>query len=196
MKKEFLNRILLFITLVFFAFQVSAQKPGRFDGENKIIISGESNVQDFVVRYYFKKRLEITSSADTGCSSQQNGLIQIPVNKLLFSNRHMRDDFLNLVRANQFPLIKLYYDPKTLNRFEDHSKKTVLITIQITNVKQTYEVPVSLLRDTKTYTKLKGKIELKLSDFKLTPKRYFFGLIRIKDMLNINFILYFYRKVT
>lgn len=72
----------------------------------------------------------------------------------------------------------------------------VPITIQITNVKKTYEVPVSLLQNAKTYTKLNGQIQIKLSDFKLKPKRYFFGLIRIKDMLNINFILYFYHKVT
>ncbi len=196
MKKEILNTILLITILIGTVIPIQAQNPGRFEGENKIIISGESNVQDFVVRYYFKKKLEIAGPADTGILSRPEGVIRIPVDKLLFSNRHMREDFLDLVHAGQYPLIKLFYNPRNLNRFRGQGKKTVLITIQITNIKKTFEVPVTVLENNDHFAKLKGQIQIKLSDFKLKPKRYFFGLIRIKDMLNINFILYFYRQVT
>lgn len=100
MKNNFLNKILLFVTLVLVALPTLAQHPGRFTDENKIIISGESNIQDFVVRYFFKGKLEVASPGDSAHISRQNGVIQIPVDKLLFSNRHMRDDFLNLVQAD------------------------------------------------------------------------------------------------
>jgi len=77
---------------------------------------------------------------------------------------------------------------------EQINKKPYLFIIQITSVKKTYQVPVALLKKGKNYTKLKGQVQIKLSDFKLKLKRYFFGLIRLKDSLKITFILYFYKK--
>ncbi len=106
----------------------------------------------------------------------------------------MKDDFLNLVHAGKYPLIKLFYNPKILSHIESRDQKTIPITIEITNVRKTYQVPISHFKSRGPYTKLKGQVQIKLSDFKLKPKRYFFGLIRIKDKLNINFILYFYQK--
>lgn len=197
MKKDFLIKIVLPFAMILFTFPLSAQIPGGFsNNENKIIISGESNIQDFVVRYYFNKKLKGSVPKSADFSSSEEGIIQIPVRKLLFSNRHMKNDFLNLVHAKNFPLIKLFYNPELIDQFGTKKQKTVPITIQITNVKKTYLIPVSLLKKGKNYTKLKGQVQIKLSDFKIKPKRYFFGLIRLKDSLKINFILYFYPKVT
>jgi len=64
-------------------------------------------------------------------------------------------------------------------------------TIQITGVQKTYQVPVLFIRNNSPYTEMKGEVRIRLSDFNLTPKKYIFGLIRIKEMLKINFILYF-----
>jgi hypothetical protein len=197
MKKEFLKKIILPFVMILLTLQLSAQLPGRYShNENKIIISGESNIQDFMVHYYFNKKLKGSVSESADCSSSQKGVIQIPVQKLVFSNKHMKNDFLNLVHAKRYPLIKLFYNPELIDQFGANKQKNVPITIQITNVKKAYLVPVSLLIKRKNYTKLKGQVHIKLSDFKLKPKRYFFGLIRLKDSLKINFILYFYPKVT
>lgn len=196
MKKEFLIKILFFLALMIIGYPLCAQFPGRFNGENQIIISGKSNIQDFVVRYYFKKRLKVVFHDSTDCSDTQKSVIQIPVHKLLFSNHHMKDDFLNLFQANKYPYIRLFYNPELLGWFGKKKNKTVPIVIQITDVKRTYRVPVSLLKKDGSLTKLKGRVQIRLSDFKLTPKRYFFGIIHLKDLLNINFILYFYRRNT
>lgn len=197
MKKDFLIKIVFSIAMILLTFPLSAQMPGGFSHKkNKIIISGKSNIQDFVVRYYFNKKLKASTAESADCSNSKEGIIQIPVHKLLFSNRHMKNDFLNLVHAKKFPVIKLFYNPGLIDQFGANKQKTVQITIQITNVKKTYQVPVSLLKKGINYTKLKGQVQIKLSDFKLKPKRYFFGLIRLKDSLKINFILYFYPKVT
>lgn len=176
-------------------FPLSAKLPGRFSNENKIIISGESNIQDFVVKYYFKGKLRTADTESADCSSPE-GVIKIPVQKLLFSNRHMKKDFLNLVHADQYPYIKLFYNPDLLSQIKNKNQQNIPITIEITGVRKTYSIPVSLLEEGKSFTKLQGKVHIKLSDFKLKPKRYFFGLIRLKDTLKINFILYFYRQVT
>ena len=197
MKKEFLIKIIFSLMMILVALPLSAQLTNRFSSnENKIIISGESNIQDFVVRYYFDKKLKASVPESSDYSSVKDSVIQIPVDKLLFSNRHMKEDFLNLVHASQFPFIKLFYNPELIDQFGANKQKTVPITIQITDVRKTYRVPVSLLEKESTFTKVKGQIQIRLSDFKLKPKRYFFGLIRLKDVLKINFILYFYPKVT
>ena len=195
MKKESLFKICFISVLLLLVAPVLGQQPGNNNAENTIIISGESNIQDFTVRYYFKKQSKPTNGETTGLASPQHDEIRIPVNKLLFSNRHMKDDFLNLVHAKKYPLIRLLYNPEMLSRLDTLKSKTVPITIQITNIKKTYKVPVSILNKEGVYIELKGLVQIKLSDFKLKPKRYFFGLIRLKDKLNINFILYFYRKL-
>ena len=195
MKKEFLIKILFFSVCILLVTPMFAQHPGRSSDENRIIIAGESNIQDFVVRYYFKKSIRTINIESPDSTSLQKGIIQIPVNNLLFSNRHMKDDFLNLVHAKKYPEIKLIFNPRMLSGLDTTKHKTVPIIIEITNTKKTYQVPVTCLNTEGVYIKLGGQVQIKLSDFKLKPKRYLFGLIRLKDKLDINFILYFYRKL-
>ena len=97
-----------------------------------------------------------------------------------------------MVHAPEYPYIKLFYTPEIFNgQFNKQQQKIISITVQITDVQKTYQVPVLFIIDKGHYTELKGQVRIKLSDFNLNPKRYLFGLISIKDALKINFNLYF-----
>lgn len=97
-----------------------------------------------------------------------------------------------MVHAPEYPYIKLFYTPEIFNgQFNKQQQKIISITVQITDVQKTYQVPVLFISDKGHYTELKGQVRIKLSDFNLNPKRYLFGLISIKDALKINFNLYF-----
>ncbi len=160
--------------------------------ENKIIITGESNIQHFIISYYFRKLLKPANSINENLCPPKPEVLQIPVHKLLFSNRHIKTGFLRLVHAHEYPYIKLFYAPEIFNvQLNKQQQKIISITVQITDVQKTYQVPVLFISNNGPYTELKGHIRIKLSDFNLKPKRYLLGLISIKDALKINFNLYF-----
>ncbi len=194
MKKKILFKIWYFIFLLI-AVSLFGQQPASPNlkiPQDKIIITGKSTFQPFTIRYYFKEQLKQVGSTYTNSYLSKQTELQIPVNKLLFSNGHMRDDFLQLVRADKYPEIKIFYPPEIFKgHFNKQQQRIISITVQITGVQKTYQVPVLFIRNNRPYTEMKGEVRIRLSDFNLKPKKYILGLIRIKEMLKINFILYF-----
>lgn len=181
--------IFLLITVPLFGQQPAS--PNSKIPQNKIIIIGKSTLQPFTIRYYFKEQLKQVGPNINSCSSKQTEL-QIPVHKLLFSNGHMKKDFLRLIDADKYPYIKIFYTPEIFKgQFSKQQQKIISIAIQITGVKKTYQVPVLFIRNNKPYNEMKGEVRIKLSDFNLKPKKYILGLVRIKEVLKIDFILCF-----
>ncbi len=159
---------------------------------NKIIITGRSTLQTFTIRYYFKEQLKQVYTKNVNSYLPKRTELQIPVRKLLFSNGHMKKDFLRLVHADEYPEIKIFYIPEIFKRqFSKQQQRIIQITIQITDVQKTYQVPVLFIRNNRPYTEMKGEVRIRLSDFNLKPKKYILGLIRIKETLKIDFMLYF-----
>lgn len=182
----------IFLLIAVSLFGQKQASPNSRIPQNKILIIGKSTLQTFTIRYYFSEQPKQTTSIDTNSCSLIQTELQIPVRELLFSNRHMRNDFLQLIRANKYPIIKIFYTPKIFKRqLNKQQQKIIPITIQITGVQKTYQVPVLFIGNNKAYTEMKGEVRLRLSDFHLKPKKYILGLIRIQETLRIKFILYF-----
>lgn len=182
--------IFLLIIVPLFGWQPASHNlkiPG-----NKIIITGKSTLQPFTIRYYFKEQLKQVGPININSCSPKQTELQIPVHKLLFSNGHMKKDFLRLVQADEYPDIKIFYTPEIFKgQFSKQLQRIISITVQITGVQKTYQVPVLFIRNNRPYTEMKGEVRIKLSDFNLKPKKYILGLIRIKETLKIDFVLYF-----
>ncbi len=194
MKRKILFKIWYFIFLLIivplFGWQPASHNlkiPG-----NKIIIIGKSTLLPFTIRYYFKEQLmQVDTININSCLPKQTEL-QIPVHKLLFSNGHMKKDFLRLVHANEYPDIKIFYTPEIFKgQFSKQQQRVISIIVQITGVQKAYQIPVLFIRNNRPYTEMKGEVLIRLSDFNLKPKKYILGLIRIKEILKIDFILYF-----
>jgi len=182
-------------TFLLFTIPLYGQQPIHINPlipENEIIITGKSNLQHFIISYYFRKPLKPANPINENLRLPKQEVFQIPVHKLLFSNRHIKTDFLRLVNADEYPYIKLFYAPEIFKwQHNKQQQKIISITIQITNVQKAYQVSVLFIRDKGPYTELKGQVRIKLSDFNLKPKKYLLGLISIKDALKINFNLFF-----
>jgi len=194
MKRKILFKIWYFIFLLIivplFGWQPASHNlkiPG-----NKIIITGRSTFQPFTIRYYFKEQLKQVGAININSCPPKQTELRIPVHKLLFSNGHMKKDFLRLVHADEYPDIKIFYTPEIFKgQFSKQQQRIISITVQITGVQKTYQVPVLFMRNKRPYTEMKGEVRIRLSDFNLKPKKYIWGLIRIKEILKIDFSLYF-----
>lgn len=194
MKRGILLKFWTFIFLIIAA-PLSGKQPASSNSkisQSKIIITGKSTLQNFTILYYFQKQLKSAAPINENSYSPKQTELQIPVNELLFSNRHMKKAFLNLVHANRYPFINLFYAPEIFKgKFDKQYSKIISLTMQISSIQKTYQVPVIFIKKNRFYTEMKGDVQIKLSDFNLKPRKYLLGLIHIKDLLKINFVLYF-----
>jgi hypothetical protein len=159
--------------------------------ENKIVISGKSNLSTFNIYIQFQHNTNVDAKTDTSCIIRNDKVLVLPVKNFRYSNPMMKNDFYHLVNANEYPNIKIYYSPSLLKSPKPGAHNTFDFTVQIQQVCRTYEVPVEYVKTKENLHEVSGSFNILLSDFKLKPKRYFFGLIRLKNRLKIDFYLYF-----
>lgn len=158
--------------------------------DNKIIIQGSSNLSNFTLSLQFRKdNLNITSHSR--CSEPKDSVLILPIANFTYSNPLMKRDLYNLIDAEDYPFIKIYYPPEMLSKGTTGDLQQFVLIVQIRDVCRTYTVPVNYNQQSENIFEAEGSLHVKLSDFQLKPKKYFFGLIKLKNNLKIDFYLYF-----
>ncbi|MBN2615071.1 MAG: hypothetical protein JXR71_05200 [Bacteroidales bacterium] len=196
MKSFGIHRLVLFLILL-----GSVQAMGQAMAEssklpdvkpdNKIIIRGSSNLSTFTLSLQFRKD-SLNNIADTSqCAATSDSVLILPVADFSYSNPLMKKDLYHLIDADQYPFIKIYYPPEMLNRSTTGKLHQFELVVQIRNMCRTYKVPVNYNKHSKNTFEAEGSLNVKLSDFQLKPKKYFFGLVKLKNNLKIDFYLYF-----
>lgn len=157
---------------------------------NKIRISGETNVNDFHLEQKIPEEL-FCGPGDSNwfkASNENYYVINIPARMFSANNQFVYKDFLDLINASEFPYIQIILDEKDLSRF--HQERGFVkpeIRILLAGYSKTYRVNC-IISDCRYGEKtIKGRKEIKLTDFKLDPPVKSFGLIKVKNELNINF---------
>lgn len=186
--------LIINILILLFCHSLLAQK--QFAGErdflcdNFIAIKGETNVNYF--------HLEQFVPDDEVCAPGESGWIhfpgssyyqiKIPVRNFSANNQFVYKDFLSLIKASDFPYIQIYIEKDQFQEFYSPAG------VQYSNVQISIAgVTTSFL--VKCYVKeckygnriIHGEKTVKLTDFKLAPPVKSFGLIKVKNELNINF---------
>ena len=177
--------ILMFVTSI----KLNAQtKPC----ENKLSIFGNTNISQFRFKQTSfankpddkrKKSWRIEESGDAIS-------IYIPVNDFKTNNPIMYFNFLDLIKAEQYPDIIISLQKKELFNISNTEKEFVpLIVINLAGVKKEYLISCESASCQKTGLHIKGSREIKLTDFKLNPPTKSLGLIKVKNNVIINFEL-------
>lgn len=197
-KKNFIGmvfmRIALIILLVLFTPFLVAQKniSGRQElvCENFIAIQGETNLNEFHLQQFVPDD-EVCAPGESGwiyfpASSYYQ--IKIPVRNFSANNQLIYKDFLSLIKASEFPYIQIFIDAKQFHEF--YSSKSVYfpnILISIAGVTESFLIKCYVIECKYGNRIIHGEKTLKLTDFKLDPPVKSFGLIKVKNELNINF---------
>ena len=159
--------------------------------DNKIIIQGSSNLSNFTLSLQFRKDSLNSTTGFSGCSETKDSVLVLPVSDFNYSNPLMKKDLYHLIDAENYPYIKIYYPPEMLNKSIIGDLHHFDLVVQIRNVCRTYQVPVNYSRRSKNTFEAEGSLNVRLTDFQLKPKKYFFGLVKLKNNLKIDFYLYF-----
>lgn len=152
-----------------------------------INIFGKTNVNSF--KFYFNSTYESPSKENDSSSiaAIQNSRLNIPVRKLHTDNRYMYADFLTLLKEPQYPEISIAIDESSVN-IEDLDARIMssVVYITIAGVTRHYRIQCRSNESAEGIL-LEGNVEIKLTDFNLQPPTKMFGLVKVKDEININF---------
>ncbi|MDN3596230.1 YceI family protein [Zunongwangia endophytica] len=182
--------ILLF---AFFGIQISfaqstEQKNLKISKNSRLYITGDTNINSFNCKFNSD---ELPDHLKVIYNKQQNALTfkntTLKLNSKAFDcgSRPINKDFEALMKAEKFPYILL--NLKKL-QFKNLKSAEITIEINIAGVTKQFEVPVQIDQTTSNY---KGTILLNINDFKLEPPKKVFGLIKVKEEIQIEFDLYF-----
>ena len=104
----------------------------------------------------------------------------------------MRNDFLEMVNASEYPLITLAIEPRGLAECRKKEGLSDFRTkITIAGVSKSYDVPCGIDSCESSGYVLKGSLEIKLTDFGLDPPKKFFGMVKVNNKVRIDYVFRF-----
>ncbi len=152
-----------------------------------INIHGKTNVNSF--RFY------LNSGTDSGNNEiayakfeqMENARLNIPVKHLQTDNEYMYADFLTLLKEPEHPEISIAIDESSI-QLDETDAQTVELAIYLTiaGVTNRYLIQCTFT-DYVNAVLLKGTMQIKLTDFDLVPPSKMFGLVKVKDDIDIIF---------
>ncbi len=160
-------------------------------------IAGETNVNDFscrLVKQNLTDTLYISGNWE-GLSLDINGLkFELPTHEFDCGMRLMTNDFQKLLKADQYENVLLEIDQLhltddyNLDSLENVKSETL---IQITDQNRTETIESGYLRKYQGQFILGGAHKIKMTRYNIEPPTKFFGTVRARDELYIEFEVIF-----
>lgn len=158
-------------------------------GYINIIVESNTN------RLYFKYNLS------EGCLPVGNGLqpagdreeassvnLSIPVRDFQCANALVYYDFLNLLKATQYPLMKIVIPRESFYQLrKDNSPVLHGVIITIAGISRDYDIICTIDDRNDNSSILIGTVRIMLTDLEIDPPVKFLGLVKVKDEIIVNF---------
>ena len=155
--------------------------------ESQLTITGDTNIKGFTCNFdtSFLKGPQIVSYGITGSTIKFTNAVLV-LDNLGFDcgNRGINKDFNGLIKSDKYPEILL--EIKEMDLHSD-TRGMARVKITIAGMERFYKVPVAI--NNTEIAEFKGKLELDINDFGLEPPNKLFGIIKVKDDIQINFDL-------
>lgn len=155
--------------------------------ESKLTITGDTNINKFLCAYNTSLIPQTGNMKFTGNPEEirfENAILKLNNKGFDCGNKAINKDFQSLIKSNEYPEIEL--ELKELC-FKTPNQATALITISIAGKKKDYKVPVIIKEN--PVSQYAGKLKLDINDFNLILPKKLFGLIVVKEDIEINFNL-------
>jgi hypothetical protein len=150
-----------------------------------ILICGKSNINQFNFIYNSVDTKDIrlfSHSKDTGLFE-----VSIPIKDFEASNPLMYNDFLELMKAVEYPRINICLSRHQLELASNGSQSSCPeITITLAGITRSYPINCTIYNcSDKLY--INGSKKIKFSDFNITPPEKLHGLVKVRDEIDVNF---------
>ena len=192
------NKILITIILVLFL--PNAEGLNKYyvelKSESAFKIHGLTNINSFDFTYFIKNSPVVLCPLVNHTDSLYNITIadfQMPLQSFETDNPQMKQDFLDLVKEKQYPTMTIsvrnFYILHT-NNFNNCVKKkgTAIVAITLGGITKLYSIQFIINGKDKAFS-IEGHQTLNIRDFNLEPPTKFFGLVQVKETIEIDFNL-------
>lgn len=152
-----------------------------------MVIEGETNVNTFHL-FLENSRTGNAPEPVSGLYAENSILFRIPLHLLDCKNDKLLADFYDLVRADEYPEVLIRIDLQDFNRLitENHNTPASLY-LTLAGVTRKIKTNTSYIQHMSDEKVMTGHVTLSLTDFSLKPPKKIFGLIRLNNLVNINF---------
>jgi len=154
---------------------------------SELSISGDTNISGFGCEFntfYLEQCREVVYLKDGNHIRFKNAILSLKNEGFDCGNKGINKDFHSLLNTKEYPKITLELTDITLNR-ADRGKANVKITIA--GKERKYSLPIEIVTSP-THCFI-GKLSLDIRNFGLQLPKKLFGLIVIKEEIEINFNL-------
>ena len=153
-------------------------------------IFGETNINCFECNYDKNKEHQNFNDVLLKYNQIPGQTIEtyIPISEFECSNYIMYNDFQKLLKAYEYPYIKIEIDPSQIKKILPY-KSSVNINVSITIANVTNEQPItcSVNNYGNSDVSITGQATINLVDFRIKPPVKFMGLVKVKDEVTISF---------
>ncbi len=174
----------------------------RIEEESHLVINGSTNINTFSCGYngsFLDDTLTVNAISSGDNLRLNNAMLKLRTVKFSCNNRLMNPDFQHLLQADKYPYIIIHVlEIRRLSAgsfVQSISKNypgnnNILLSVEITLAgrKNTYQLPVSI-RNIRHHKFYQGYLDLDIRDFGLTPPIKMLGLVKVSEMVRINFIV-------
>jgi hypothetical protein len=161
--------------------------------ESRLTIEGESNVNCFTFQYDQKLLnydLCVTANSLNNKIDLKNANLNLNIKGFDSGNSLMNKDFYDLLNVSQHPTleISLLSAKPNLNSLNEYIELETQISIAgEKRIEKIIVRPITL----DSYWHFIGKTDLNLNNYNIAPPSKFFGMVKVKDQLKIEFDLRF-----
>jgi hypothetical protein len=167
--------------------------------ESQLMVHGDASIINFTC--HLKSAFDMTPFPLRGVQREgmnflDEGKILVPLKNLDCGESGRNKDMLEMLKAKDFPNIILDFKElgvsdwkKNLQTGHQTSEIYSKIEITIGGVAVTYPVHLSLVKIDENNILASGRKILKVTDFNIQPKTYLLGLVKIKELVEIDFEL-------
>jgi hypothetical protein len=182
-----MKTILLLLSFLSFGTYSFSQNSFQILPESKLTITGETNINKFLCAFNTTLIPNTKNIKFEGNSEKihfENAVLKLDNQGFDCGNKAINKDFKALIKSSEYPEIKL--ELKELILKSPH-EANALLRIFIAGKQKDYRVPITI--NEYPVVQYSGKLNLNINDFELTPPKKIFGLIVVKEDIEINFNL-------
>ena len=155
-------------------------------------VNGSTNINNFSCIVSDDRPFDtLTCLINKDGTVAMNGEITLDLMGFDCHNPLMTADLRKTLKAKEFPKMKIQF--LSLNKYPEMKGQQEVINgqvkIELSGVTKSYEVNYKFYVDDKKMLQLVGDRKVNFSDFNLTPPRKLGGIIRVNDILNVEFNL-------
>lgn len=162
------------------------------DAESRLSIQGSSNVNNFICKIDYCTGTDTLQYEENNSTREMRftrSRMTIPIRSFDCGSKPISKDFWKTLKAETYPELDIYFISLQNLYFKNNSNIKGIVDITLAGVTARYTIRYQVsIKDDGTVL-LKGTHAVNFSDFRLKAPKKLKGLIKVKEVLNVEFNL-------